>query len=306
MKPPNTASAFHVASQYVSMTPAEVDAANKAIAYETPATEVLSTGGMAGGGNKAFTANPSYRQHSPSGRPLLSREGGQTDLIASHMIALGHICLEKEVPSELIGHNYKDSEQQNFFTMQMGSLAGGNEIESFYSDKKRVSKFQNSCVANPPFKGLNQMMPLKEGIQDWAAETLRQQSEKLCKMPISTKGLKVHSRSFKTSDRNPESLSYMMSVLNNDRPFALHYDVSLMAKFPSDVSGWHASVVTGRRWNKEKNSCEIAIKNSWGEDCETAKEKWSCVKGNWWIDSELLANSKTEVIWIEKNQKNRN
>lgn len=91
-----------------------------------------------------------------------------------------------------------------------------------------------------------------------------------------------------------------MSVLDNGRPFALHYDVSLMAKWPPNVSGWHSSIVTGREWNETIQTCEIIIKNSWGENCELSKVKKACNKGIWRLSTEMLANSKSEVIWIEK------
>ncbi|HEX7675842.1 MAG TPA: hypothetical protein VF412_16815 [Bdellovibrio sp.] len=301
VKPPDTVSAFHVASQYISMSQDEVKSANAAISFDNPAIPAnISMGAMMGNALPGISTN--YRFHDPSGKPLLKREGGQTDLIAAHLIENGHVCLEREVPSELIGRNYKDSEQQNFFSIQMGTLGGGHDVEKFFGDKPLYNKLQNSCVANPPLDGLNQMVPLKEAIQDWAAQKLRTQSENLCKHPVSTKGLTVHSRSFTSQEKNPNAIKYMMSVLDNDRPFALHYDLSIMMKWPPNISGWHSSIVTGRRWNKEKQTCELAIKNSWGENCDSEKEPGTCEKGRWWLDTDKLADSKSEVIWIDKGK----
>lgn len=302
LKPPDTVSAFHAASQYISMSQDEVKSANAAISFDNPPVPAnIPMGSMTGGGNAALPEiNSNYRFHDPSGKPLLKREGGQTDLIAASLIEKGHVCLEKDVPSELLGRNFKDSEQQNFFSMQMGTLGGGPNIEKFVENKPLYNKLLNSCVLKPPLDGLNQMLPLKEAIQDWAAQKLRTQTENLCKHPISTKGLTVHSRSFTTQEKNPNSIKYMMSVLDNGRPFALHYDLSIMMNWPSNVSGWHSSIVTGRRWNKEKQTCELAIKNSWGENCDNERDPGTCKAGRWWFDTEKLAESKSEVIWIDK------
>ncbi|MNL14421.1 hypothetical protein D3C87_1353580 [compost metagenome] len=192
---------------------------------------------------------------------------------------------------------YKDTEQQNFFAIQMGKLAGGDRVQKFVKSET-YKKMQTSCVADPFLENLDQTRPLKQAIQDWAAEELRKQTDSMCVNPVSTKGLSVHMRSF---DGGSQAVKYMMSVLENDRPFALHYNASNLVKWPSDKPSWHASVVTGRRWNKAKQVCEIAIKNSWGESCDDALDPKSCEKGRWWLDIETFAKDKSEVVWIDKS-----
>lgn len=50
----------------------------------------------------------------------------------------------------------------------------------------------------------------------------------------------------------------------------------------------HALVVNGLRWNKEKNKCEISVRNSWGED--------SPVHG--WMDFDVIAEAAGEMYQI--------
>ncbi|MFS4460588.1 hypothetical protein [Bdellovibrio sp. HCB2-146] len=298
VKPPDTVSAFQTAAQYVSMSPEEVQRANEAIVFENPVA--IPMGGMvAGPSMSGSTINPNFRNHNPTGQPLLKREGGQTDLIAAHLISQSRACLEKDVPSELMEKGYKDPAQQKFFALQMGKLAGGEQVQKFVKTDI-YKKMQTSCVSDPFLENLDQTRPLKEAIQDWAAEKLRQQTDKMCVNPVWTKGLKVHTRAF---DGGSGAVKYMMSVLEKDRPFALHYNVSNLVQWPKNAQSWHASIVTGRRWNKSKQVCEVVIKNSWGENCENALDPKSCDKGTWYLDIETFAKEKSEVIWIDKSNR---
>ncbi|WP_413582349.1 hypothetical protein [Bdellovibrio sp. HCB288] len=307
VKPPDTVSALYAGSQYISMSPDEVKKANEAISFDTPKQasqpQMGSMGGGFGGGGFATSvslSDPNYRIHDPKGKPLLKREGGQTDLIAAHLINQGRACLEKEIPSEILGKNPSDPEQQGFFSMQLGSRAGGDEMNKVRENKKLYYDLQNTCMREPPLKGLDQLRPYKEAVQDWAADHLRKNVTEACKSPVKLKGLEVHSRSFTAKEQNPESAAYIMSVLDQDRPFALHYNVTLMRKWPEGAPSWHSSIVTGRRWNITKGTCEIEIKNSWGDSCAEALEPGICDKGRWYLDIEKLANDRSEVIWIQK------
>src|SRR5690606_23341610 len=59
----------------------------------------------------------------------------------------------------------------------------------------------------------------------------------------------------------------------------------------------HSILVIGRRWNAERNTCQILLRNSWGEHCKpeySSRAPWSCggpgeTDGQIWIDSDDFA-----------------
>ena len=65
----------------------------------------------------------------------------------------------------------------------------------------------------------------------------------------------------------------------------------------------HVSVVIGRRWHL--NRCELQIRNSWGERCDTytansLKDKDMCSKGNIWVPENILEHAIFGLAYIAK------
>lgn len=76
---------------------------------------------------------------------------------------------------------------------------------------------------------------------------------------------------------------------------------------PKTPEGRHASSVVGRRWNKERKTCELLIRNSWGQRCTgykaaSLKEPGVCDKGNIWVSEGLLERYLTSVVWLAKGK----
>jgi hypothetical protein len=82
------------------------------------------------------------------------------------------------------------------------------------------------------------------------------------------------------------------SQINDDR----------MGFFHADDCAIHAAVLVGRKYNKEKKSCEFLVRDSYGPDCEDAEGKprydRKCENGNVWVDSTQLMRSTFHLIWL--------
>jgi hypothetical protein len=61
----------------------------------------------------------------------------------------------------------------------------------------------------------------------------------------------------------------------------------------------HASTIVGRRWNKDSNSCEYLIRNSWGTDCGRYNPKLDCEGGNLWVPKQTLLEKTDTVLQLQ-------
>lgn len=61
----------------------------------------------------------------------------------------------------------------------------------------------------------------------------------------------------------------------------------------------HSSVIVGRRWKKETQSCELLVRDSFGPDCKERdgqdKFPWDCENGQFWVESSRLMKSTLRV-----------
>lgn len=83
----------------------------------------------------------------------------------------------------------------------------------------------------------------------------------------------------------------------------------------TDDCGAHSSLVIGSRWNKKSNSCELLVRNTWGEQCSSYKKYYptktalkrkskggpvnqfdvKCEDGNIWVDYKDLEKNTFRV-----------
>jgi hypothetical protein len=59
----------------------------------------------------------------------------------------------------------------------------------------------------------------------------------------------------------------------------------------------HISLLVGRRWNIQRNRCEILLRNSHGPGCAYAKQ-FECEDGSLWIPEEAFAQLTRQVYWL--------
>jgi len=77
---------------------------------------------------------------------------------------------------------------------------------------------------------------------------------------------------------------------------------ALATKGEANCSRFHASVIIGRRFNQETNTCELLVRDSYGPSCKTPhgtpRYVWPCERGNVWVPSETFIKSIYNVSWI--------
>jgi hypothetical protein len=87
--------------------------------------------------------------------------------------------------------------------------------------------------------------------------------------------------------------------LKNGIATGLIYDSTLTHKVPQDEESWltgkvpdHATIALGSRWQKDKQKCQILIRDSFGDDCSKLKlDQVECNHdGTFWVDEDLLVS----------------
>lgn len=69
----------------------------------------------------------------------------------------------------------------------------------------------------------------------------------------------------------------------------------------------HVSSIVGRRWNKETQTCEFKLRNSWGKNCyfytnPELEGKCEAETGYLWLPSDILARSVTEAVYFRDSR----
>jgi hypothetical protein len=91
----------------------------------------------------------------------------------------------------------------------------------------------------------------------------------------------------------PLGISYCDKVLYDGRAFT-------PKDYDTEDCGRHASLIIGRRPNpdpKFKDSCQYLIRNSWGKNCSSYHDDWTCEaeKGSVWVDADVLGRAIHDV-----------
>lgn len=100
-------------------------------------------------------------------------------------------------------------------------------------------------------------------------------------------------------------------VLDNHQIIGLHYSMAMFEgdKAPISYEQTHASVIVGRRWNQKTESCELQIRNSWGDSCSAKDYKADyfrqprvCVSGNIWVPEDKIEKYAFSVTYFDHLQ----
>jgi len=103
---------------------------------------------------------------------------------------------------------------------------------------------------------------------------------------------------------NKDFIATINQQLSNNNIVAIDYfSHFLLTNFLKDPytpqDGLHASVLVGRRWNSQSNSCEYLIRNSWGNQCNSYEVKQNCEAGNIWVPERVLRYNLYAYIFME-------
>ena len=96
-------------------------------------------------------------------------------------------------------------------------------------------------------------------------------------------------------DALPVGVGYCSRVLTQGTHF------NEMDNPDGSLCGAHASVILGRRKNPQSGTCQVLLRNTWGNiDC--TRKAWECVpnKSHVWIDEDIFKNSLFSITKIDK------
>lgn len=64
--------------------------------------------------------------------------------------------------------------------------------------------------------------------------------------------------------------------------------------------GGHEALVIGRRYNREKKSCELLVRNSWGANTKAYRSFVEPENGNVWVSYDLMMKNVIDLTYIER------
>lgn len=122
---------------------------------------------------------------------------------------------------------------------------------------------------------------------------------------------RIHQK-LNAADPLPVAITYCSGVLTHAAPYRGQEVIGNLVGCKPDSSnpdgGTHASIIVGRRWNAARKTCQLLVRNSWGESCDsdyTHVAPWSCggsggeIRGQIWVDEEDLSENTMEVGALE-------
>ena len=110
-----------------------------------------------------------------------------------------------------------------------------------------------------------------------------------------------HSSKVKMSFKSPHIFQSVAEQLEKEKIVGLDYDSRILKDSSSrgfKINQLHTSIILGRRWNSETNSCEYLIRNSWGEDCGRYDPTYECQEGHVWLGESKIFSSMTSIVYM--------
>jgi hypothetical protein len=330
IKPPDKVSAMDIYSQFITLNRVRFAAAQKNIVYENISGEPNGALGP--------VVPPAEAIERWKGWPVLARTTGFADVALSTAISTGHVCLEREVPSQSLVQESTVTRAMSKFTSPFskiepsiydkvngdgGSLPASPVLaDTYWKSRLAALSIDSLPVPEDDFFGdprveaemacsaqksslsvLTQFgSSLERHVHDWAAAKFRSQIKSACKHPVETGNLKVHTANFdgRSEDDRIASLSKVQEIFARKDPFVLSFDICQAFDCPGSLP--HAILASGRKWNEKTKACEVLLHDSFGSSCPAMgpREGVRCENGDVWITAEKLASLNHRIVYLEK------
>jgi hypothetical protein len=101
--------------------------------------------------------------------------------------------------------------------------------------------------------------------------------------------------------RNTQIFSSINNQLSIGHLVSMDYDARILANrkhWGISLSELHTSSLVARRWNKEENSCEYLVRDSYGDQCSDYDPSYVCEGGEVWLNEKLIYPSLTSVVYL--------
>jgi hypothetical protein len=216
-------------------------------------------------------------------------EGGLTNNALKEIIKNGQVCKEVDLPFD------KKYEEQTHDFIQILEEIKAVSVEP-----------QVTCsLLQHQFKAYGLSADVQTVAASLAQENLNQTLDKLTASQCKNKMVAIPNLEVKNdsvpSVKNKNKLNTFLGningLLNRGKPFEVSYNVKSIMRDGS--SGYHSSVVVGRRFKDGK--CQYQIRNSWGQSCEPYNlQNVSCdaKTGSYWVNDELFIKMSRDINYI--------
>lgn len=119
------------------------------------------------------------------------------------------------------------------------------------------------------------------------------------------KRININNEDYKFStvkDRRSKMIQSLDDQLDKKQPSLISYESGFFKNSRAPAS--HASLVIGRRFNKNNLKCEYLIRNSWGTSCKNYEKRYSdpenCTEGNIWVAQEVMYDNINRTTFYTK------
>ncbi len=225
--------------------------------------------------------------------------GNIEEAIETYLKNNNSLCLEEDLPSS----DFKFCTYNNYAKF----------LNSLYQSAQKKSLKINQCLAdniNSLFPGI-EISTISNYVQKNGAKDLAEYLNHFQCKKQSFSGYKTTPVALQeTRNSKEEMISTIDEKLNKSDVVGFYYDYK---KLDSDnvLTGSHASIIVGRRFNNQSGSCEYLVRNSWGKDCiQKEGTGLTCHKncdsqgdncrysGHYWVGQERLKNAMTGVAYL--------
>jgi C1A family cysteine protease len=168
---------------------------------------------------------------------------------------------------------------------------------------KRDNSVENKKIYSDALKAMFPNLKPEEylDIIDKAAraDLLNMLSDRACSPRINIEKFKVVSELAYLESGKNKLFNQIDEQLDKENIVSIGYNSTILMDTESEETGMHASLVVGRRLNKENGECEYLVRNSWGRGCSSYDKKLTWEEGNIWVPKSLLVKDILNVTYIE-------
>ncbi len=234
--------------------------------------------------------------------PIELSQGGQLKNTTEAYLKSGGACYEDKLRSEDPKSPYYMVLQQLNWGMKYGLLGG---YEGFL-DPKAPAK--NPCDGSPTSP--EEARKISSHLNRFAIKKTIQDIDRRCgpRIPLP----KYEVKNIYGDLGYDETLDAINKQLNSSNVVGIGYNACFIGPkyvetregiIDEDKHGCspHAGVIVGRQWNKQKQSCDYMIRNSWGKDCSIyrADIQKQCKKGVFFLNENELMSHFISATWLQ-------
>jgi hypothetical protein len=222
----------------------------------------------------------------PNGNP---HETGFNKIALSKAMKDGY-CPELVFPSETWIKVIDGKEEKIPMPEAMKEIAGLHKIRHTLTSKNLPFHYQFKNIGRDEFLSLIQTKKLRNFYSNLRHEACRDDRvsfDARWKVKMAFKNKKVFSR--------------ISEQLESGRLIGLDYDARILESREHQgvkLSELHTSSIVGRRWNRERSTCEYLVRDSHGVQCSRYDPSYECSAGNVWLGESQIYGSLISIVYM--------